>query len=285
MGAYTGELQLGTMVSLDGQVGRGLEAVAELGLRSCQLTCWAPAQRTPALARTVRGIADSLGIRISSLWAGHSGEAVWNFLRGPATIGLVPPATRAQRVAEYLQGVEFAAALGAPSLTTHVGFIPEDPSDPQYPGVVAAVRTIADACRVNGLEFWFETGQETPVTLLRTIEDVGSGNLGINLDPANLLLYGKANPVDALSVFGRHVRGMHAKDGRYPTDPRALGEEVPIGEGAVDFPRLIHALRGHGYQGYVTIEREISGLQQREDISRAIAVLRPLLAGRAAHAV
>jgi L-ribulose-5-phosphate 3-epimerase len=278
-GATDGTLALGTMVGLEPGVRAGFAAVRELGLATCQLSCWKPAQRTPALAATVRAAARELGVEISSFWAGHSGEAAWNFTRGPATIGLVPPATRAQRLGEYLQAVEFAAAIGAPSITTHIGFIPEDPADPQYAALVVAIRTITQACAAQGLEFWLETGQETPVTLMRTIGDVGRAGLGINLDPANLVLYGKANPVDALLVLGSRVRGLHAKDGRYPTDPWALGEETAIGQGVVDFPRLIAGLRAHGFSGRVTIEREISGPEQRADIIHAIALLRPLLAG------
>ncbi len=200
------------------------------------------------------------------------------FTARPATIGLVPAATRAVRVAEYVAAAAFAEAIGAPSVTTHVGFVPEDPNDANYQPTVGALRTIAAACRARGLGFWFETGQETPVTLLRAIVDIGLDNVGINLDPANLILYGKGNPVDALAVFGTHVRGVHAKDGRYPTDPMRLGVETPIGQGAVDFRALITGLKRLGYAGRVVIEREISGDQQRRDIEDAVRFLRPLLA-------
>jgi sugar phosphate isomerase/epimerase len=91
-------------------------------------------------------------------------------------------------------------------------------------------------------------------------------NLGINLDPANLLMYGKANPVDALDVFGAYVCGVHAKDGEYPTNGRELGMEKPLGQGRVNFPALIDRLTALGYSGALTIEREISGEQQIADI-------------------
>ena len=78
---------------------------------------------------------------------------------------------------------------------------------------------------------------------------MGTDNLGINLDPANLILYGKGNPVDALDVFGKYVRDMHGKDGFYPTDGKNLGEEVPVGEGKVNFPALIAKLKELGYDG------------------------------------
>jgi sugar phosphate isomerase/epimerase len=166
---------------------------------------------------------------------------------------------------------------GVPSITTHVGFIPENPSDSQYLGVVAALQDVARYCQSHDQQFWFETGQETPTTLLRTIQDVGTDNLGVNLDPANLLMYGKANPVDALDVIGRYVRGVHAKDGEYPTNGRELGSERPLGEGRVNFPILIPRLKALGYTGAITIEREVSGAAQVEGIKKARRVLEPLL--------
>jgi L-ribulose-5-phosphate 3-epimerase len=133
-------------------------------------------------------------------------------------------------------------------------------------------------CDGNGQAFWFETGQETPITLLRAIQDVGMDNLGINLDPANLLAYGKGNPVDALDILGPYVKGVHAKDGEYPTDPRELGAEKPLGEGRVDFPTLIAKLKALGYTGALTIEREITGPQQIADIKAGKVYLESILA-------
>ena len=131
---------------------------------------------------------------------------------------------------------------------------------------------------INGQMFLYETGQETPITLLRTIREVGLDNQGVNLDTANLILYGKGNPIDALDVIGPLVRGLHAKDGLYPTDPHKLGEEVPIGQGKVNFPRLIERLRELNYRGAITIEREIEGDQQIEDVRKAKAYLEGLIA-------
>ena len=162
-------------------------------------------------------------------------------------------------------------------MATHAGFLPETPNTEQYHGVVCALREVADRCKENGQYFIFETGQETPVTLRRTIEDIGTDNLGINLDPANLILYGKANPVDALDVFGEFVRDVHGKDGMYPTDGKNLGQEVPLGDGKVNFPALIKKLKEIGYDGPINIEREISGEKQIEDIKRAKAILEELV--------
>ena len=114
--------------------------------------------------------------------------------------------------------------------------------------------------------------------MLRLIHEVGTSNLGLNLDAANLILYGKANPIDALDVFGSYVRNVHVKDGLYPTDPMRLGAEVKVGEGKVRFPEFLGALNDLGYTGELIIEREISGEQQRRDIRDTVTYLKRLLA-------
>jgi sugar phosphate isomerase/epimerase len=90
-------------------------------------------------------------------------------------------------------------------------------------------------------------------------------------------MYGKANPIDALDVFGQYVKGVHAKDGEYPTNGKQLGVEKPLGEGRVNFPLLIDKLKKLNYGGALTIEREISGPQQIADIERAIKILAALI--------
>jgi len=112
---------------------------------------------------------------------------------------------------------------------------------------------------------------------VRAIQDVGLDNQGVNFDLANLILYGKANPVDAIELLGTYVQGIHAKDGLWPTNPKELGEEVPIGKGKVDFPRIFARLKELNYRGAVTIEREISGPQQVEDVRAAKAYLESLI--------
>ncbi|HWG20175.1 MAG TPA: sugar phosphate isomerase/epimerase family protein [Terracidiphilus sp.] len=202
---------------------------------------------------------------------------VWNFLRGPATIGLVPPATRAARIDALRQASDFARLLGVSQVQTHCGFIPENPGDALYSGTVEAIRTVTQHCQDNGQYFLMETGQETPTTMSRMIRDVNLSNLAVGLDTANLILYGKANPVDAVDILGPFVRSIHAKDGRWPTDPSKLGEEVLIGKGLVDFRAVFTKLHRIGYTGAVTIERETSGPQQIEDVREEKMYLEKIL--------
>jgi L-ribulose-5-phosphate 3-epimerase len=190
----------------------------------------------------------------------------WNFMQGPSTIGIVPPNTRAARIDALRQASDFAKQVGIPQVQTHCGFIPENPGDALYAQAVEAIRTVAKHCQGNGQAFLMETGQETPTTMSRAIRDVDMPNLGVGLDTANLLLYGKANPVDAVDILGPHVLSVHAKDGRWPTNPNEFGEEVLIGKGLVDFRQVFTKLHRLGYKGAISIEREISGPQQIEDV-------------------
>lgn len=272
---------LGVIVHLREGPEIALRKVRDLGFSTCQLQCWDPTLLTDAMATAVQAAATAYQVEITTIWAGLPGRTVWDFIEGPVTIGLVPEATRSERIQALKLSSDFARRLNVPSITTHVGFIPECPTDPTYPALIETLREIAEYCRQNGQEFWFETGQETPITLLRTIDDIGTGNLGINLDPANLLLYGKANPVDALDVFGRYVRGVHAKDGEYPTNGRQLGQEKPLGVGRVNFPAFIAKLKTYGYTGALTIEREITGDQQVADIKAGKQFLEDILASLA----
>ncbi|WP_409343058.1 sugar phosphate isomerase/epimerase family protein [Paenibacillus sp. MBLB4367] len=177
----------------------------------------------------------------------------------------------------FKRWVDFAVRIGAPAIITHCGFIPENMTDPAYPAVVEAIREVAEYCDRLGIGFWFETGQETPIVLLRTIERVGTSNLGINLDPANLILYGKGNPIDALDVIGGYVRNVHVKDGFYPTNGNALGREVRTGLGKVNFPLLIRLLKERGFSGELIIEREVHGEEQERDIRQTVDDLKSWL--------
>jgi sugar phosphate isomerase/epimerase len=270
-------LKLGVIVSLSRGPEEALQEVHELGLPTCQINNWNPDLFTPEMADRLTAASQRYQVEVTTIWAGGPGPNVWNFIQGPATIGLVPSQHRAERVAALKAGAEFAERVGVDTVTTHVGFIPENPGNPLYPVVLDALRQVVEHCAERGLTFCFETGQETPTTLLRVIEDLGGEHLGINLDPANLLMYGKANPVDALDVFGRYVVGVHAKDGEYPTNGRELGVEKPLGQGRVHFELLIPKLKSIGYSGALTIEREISGPQQIADIQAAIELLEKLV--------
>lgn len=245
------------------------EQLVFFGFDNCQLGSWNPKDWTDENAEMVKELCEKYGVTISAFWCGWSGPVVWDFYDGQLTLGLVPPEYRAMRVKELCDGADWAKKLGVTDVITHMGFIPENPNDPQFAPFCVAVRSVAGHLKKNDQWLLFETGQETPVTMMRCFEKVNMDNLGINLDTANLILYGRANPVDALDVFGKYVRNIHAKDGFYPTNGHSLGHEVRLGDGKVDFKALFKKLKELEYDGYVTIEREIWNEQQQPDIIHA----------------
>lgn len=255
-----------------------IRGVRDLGFSNCFLSLDKYIGNfTPPLAKQYRELLAKYEVTATAVEVVGPGPLVWDFLQGPSTIGLVPPGTRAARIDALRQAADFAKQLGVSQVQTHCGFIPEDPTDPLYPGAVRAVRAVAQHCQDNDQDFLLETGQETPTTLSRLIRDVGIANLGVGLDTANLILYGKANPVDAIDILGPHILSVHAKDGRWPTDPRQLGEEVLMGQGVVDFRKVFLKLRRWGYAGAITIERETSGVQQVEDLRQEKIFLEKIL--------
>jgi len=269
--------RLGIVITPDTHPEEELKKVHDLGLS----TCFVSTNRyDAAYGAQLKQLLERYQLEPTAVETLGPGEFVWDFMRGPATIGLVPRATRRARIDAMKRGVDLGKQIGAPLFQTHCGFIPEDPNDPLYPELVAAVKEVAQHCKGNGMRFLFETGQETPTTLMRTINDVGLDNVGVGLDTANVILYGKANPVDAAEIFGKHIYAAHAKDGKWPTDPRKLGEEVAIGQGKVDFKRVFAIMHRNGYTGAISIEREISGPKQVEDVKRGIEVLRRAIAPR-----
>jgi L-ribulose-5-phosphate 3-epimerase len=271
-------MALGLLVSPFGAPEATIRRVHDLGFSNCFLSLDGYLGGfTPAIASQMKDLLNKYEVIATTVEVVGPSPLEWNFLRGPSTIGLVPPATRAARIDALRQASDFAKLLGVSQVQTHCGFIPEDPADALYPGTVEAIRTVAQHCHENGQYFLMETGQETPTTMSRMIRDVSLPNLAVGLDTANLILYGKANPVDAVDILGPHVRSIHAKDGKWPTDPSQLGEEVLIGKGLVDFRAVFTKLHRIGYQGAVTIERETSGPQQIEDVRQEKQYLENIL--------
>ncbi|MBQ8341050.1 MAG: sugar phosphate isomerase/epimerase [Clostridia bacterium] len=246
----------------------------EMEITSCQLCIWDETLFTPEAADAVKAALASTDFKVTAVWGGWGGPCEWNFSYGPSTIGLVPAAYRESRLNALKKASDFAEMIGVDRVITHVGFIPENPDHPDFAGTVGALRNLCRYMKAKNQYFLFETGQETPVTMLRTIEAIGYDNVGINFDTANLILYGKANTLDALDVFGQYVMETHIKDGFYPTNGMALGKEAPAGQGKANLPAVVKKLDELGFNGAFTIEREISGDQQIADIKMARDLLR-----------
>ena len=195
------------------------------------------------------------------------------------TVGFIPESTRELREARTLAVADFANAIGVKSVACHVGFVPEDQSDANYIAVRELVRRVCDHCAKYGQSFVLETGQEPAATLLEFFNDVNRPNLGINFDPANMILYGTGDPIEALGVLGKHVMSVHAKDGDWPPagKPGALGTERPLGQGSVGMPRFVAKLKEIGFTGPMNVEREVDNQAQRlADMAMGIQLLNGL---------
>lgn len=260
--------RLGLVTKLHGDAKGQIAAVRGFGLDVCHLSVYRPDYLTEANRAIIMAEAKAHDVEITAMWAGYPGKVVWDLIDGPITTGLVPVEMRAERSAIIKRSADVAASMGISEIITHLGFVPEDLHDARYKSLIPVIRDIAAHLKASGQVFCFETGQETPVTLLRTIEDIAMDNVGVNFDPANLLLYGKGNPVDALPLLGPHIRSVHAKDGFYPKDGRHLGEEKPVGDGQVDFPRFLDGLAAIGYRGPLCIECDLAEEQRPAAIEK-----------------
>jgi len=221
----------------------------------------------------------SAGFTLHTLFGVYNGESYANIPAVQESVGFVPAATRAERELRSLAIVDLAAEMGVPGFATHIGFVPDDSGSADYAAVLALVRRIADHAARHNISFALETGQETAESLLAFLVAVERDNVGVNFDPANMILYGTGDPVEALEVVGPHVISVHAKDGNWPAAgaPGTLGVEMPLGDGAVDFPAFLTILRKFGYDGPLFIEREAEDRAMRlRDIAKGRAFLAAL---------
>jgi sugar phosphate isomerase/epimerase len=272
---------IGVFASIDAGLGVKLEVVRELGIPTIHLHAPQKSTRTQEQADAFLAKLDEYGIRISVVFAGFEGESYADIPTVKRTIGLVPPESRAARTQEMIEIADFARVLGVDAVALHLGFIPEEASDALYGDVVEVTREVCDHCKKNGQRLHLETGQETADGLLQFIGEVGRDNLFINFDPANMILYGSGEPIEALRKVGHLVRSVHCKDAKWAANPgKEWGAEVPLGTGDVGMENFLRTLAELGYDGPLTIEREIPEEPQRQkaEIGQGVALLNELKA-------
>jgi sugar phosphate isomerase/epimerase len=270
---------LGVFASIDAGFGVRLEVAHELGVPTIQLHAPHRATRTPENAKKFLARLNELGITITVVFGGFEGESYADIPTVSRTVGLVPPETRKARTAEMKEIADFARVLGVGAVGLHLGFVPHDAADPLYPEVVAVAQDLCDHCKKNGQNLHLETGQESADALLQFLGDVARDNLFVNFDPANMILYGSGDPIEALRKVGRYVRSVHCKDARWAAKPGLeWGAEVPLGKGDVGMETFLRTLNELGYAGPLTIEREISQepARQKEEIGHGIRLLNEL---------
>ncbi len=269
-------MRIGCLVNLQKDVKESFREALELGFRSGQLVVWDLILYTPEVAREILDLCQKENFELTAVWCGWSGPVHWGYPDMYHSLGLVPPYMRAQRVSELLKGAEFAHLLGVRDVVTHIGYFPDDPFDANHVEIVQCVRLIGQTLARRGQRFLFETGEELPVTLLQLMRETGLDNLGVNFDPANLMMSGRANSLDALRMFRGCLYGVHAKDGRYPdvANGKVKGTQTPLGEGETQFREIVRMLKEFGYEGDITIEREIEDpVARRRDIAQAKCLL------------
>ncbi|MEX2119918.1 MAG: sugar phosphate isomerase/epimerase family protein [Pirellulales bacterium] len=272
---------IGVFASIDAGLGVKLEVARELDVPTIQLHAPAKATRTPQQAEGFLKRLDEAGITLTAVFGGFEGESYADIPTVIKTIGLVPPETRAARTREMKEISDFARLLGCDVVALHLGFVPHDSRDPLYTEVLTVTREVCDHCRGNGQALHLETGQEPADTLLRFIQDVERDNLFINFDPANMILYGSGEPIEALRKVGRYVRSVHCKDATWAKRPgQEWGAEVPLGKGDVGMEKYLSTLAAIGYSGPLTIEREIAQEPERQksEIGQALRLLEELKA-------
>ena len=271
--------QIGVFTSIDAGLGVDLNVANELGIPTIQIHAPAQANRNQASADSILERLGEHGISITAVFGGFEGESYAGIPTVVETVGLVPKNTRAARLAEMKEISDFAKMLGCSVIGLHLGFVPHDTADPDYAEIVSITVDLCEHAAANGQAVHLETGQETAEALVQFISDTKCDNLFVNFDPANMILYGAGDPIEALGLLGALVRSCHCKDAKWATNPgKEWGEETKLGDGDVGMKRFLETLDKIGYAGPLTIEREIpqSPIQQKDEVGFAVNLLKQL---------
>lgn len=267
---------IGVFASVDAGLGVAWNVIAELRVPTIQLHAPHRGKRNQASAEAFRAQLDEMDVRCTAVFGGFDGESYADIPTVVRTVGLVPESSRLSRLKEMIEISDFANWLGCDTIALHLGFIPHDSSSDSYADIVDVTRRLCDHCKRHSQFLHLETGQETAEGLLEFIDQVARENLKINFDPANMILYGTGEPIEALRKVGPHVRSVHCKDGTWSDEPgETWGAEVPLGTGDVGMENYLRMLKEIGYEGPLTIEREIpqDPDRQKAEIGKAIELL------------
>jgi sugar phosphate isomerase/epimerase len=270
-------MPIGLMVHVADEVTSALDKVKSLDIPTAQVLFVVEQWLDRSKWAKAREQLQSHEVKVTAMFVGFAEESYADIPTIQEHVGLVPDKYRDARTEKMLVMSDFAKQLGIKELAAHIGFVPEERDSPSYKAVRGAMRNICDYLYDNDRQvFALETGQETAVALHGFIHDCNRMNLGVNFDPANMILYGSGNPIEALDLLGHHLFSVHCKDGKWPQQPGTLGTEFPLGEGEVGMENYVAKLKEVGYTGPLTIEREISGEQQLKDVARAKQLLERL---------
>lgn len=270
---------LGVFTSIGLGLGLSLEVLHQLKIPTIHLHTPPKTERTPAHVASLVERLRSIDVEATCVFAGFTGESYADIPTVRSTVGLLPLESRAERVAELHEIIDFASQLKVAAVGLHLGFVPHDTSDAGYEPLVEVTRDVCDYALGNDQAIHLETGQEPAGVLLDFLSEVNRSNLFVNFDPANMILYGCGEPLEALAEIGHYVHSVHCKDAKWSDRPgETWGTEVPLGEGAVDWSGFLQILDDIGYTGPLTIEREIPQDPERQlaEIGHAARMLTQL---------
>ena len=270
---------IGVFTSIDAGLGVNLDVAHDLGIPTIQLHAPQEHSRTKERADAFLSRIRELDIELTCVFGGFDGESYADIETVERTVGLVPPDSRGKRLAEMKEISDFSRLLGCDVVGLHLGFVPHDVDSQHYQDIVDVTRDLCGYVAGNGQSLHLETGQETAAALVRFMDDTECDNLFVNFDPANMILYGTGEPIEALEMIGKRVRSVHCKDAVWAENPgEEWGEEVPLGQGDVDIRKYLSTLLAIGYEGPLTIEREIPQEPERQkaEIKYAAELLQSL---------
>jgi len=284
------DLEVGLMFWGERTPVKTIRAVKALGLKTGHLGLASHVPLAGAGAEW-HAAAEQEDFAITHIWAAFEGESYADKSTIERTVGFIPPGTRAAREERAKRIIDTGAAMGVGIFACHIGFVPDDESSADFVAVRDMVRRLCDHAAQYGMTFALETGQESAEAMMHFIKASERENLKINFDPANMILYGTAEPIGALEKMAPEIISVHVKDGNWPTpgDKTGLGVEMPLGQGAVGMEAFVAKLKEIGYKGTLAIEREVAldqdmddrhkeGLSHLDDIRQAIALMERLRA-------
>jgi len=247
------------------------------GVRRVQLAL-DPLREAPGVWGETAALFRQNGVTIVSGMFGCVGEDYTTLQTIRDTCGIAPDATWEQNWTNIRATAALARELGLKLVTFHAGFLPHDEQDPGFAKMLRRLSETADAFQTAQLALGLETGQETAPALARLLQQLKRPNVGVNFDPANMILYDKGDPIAALQTLGPWLRQVHIKDARRTRVPGTWGEEVVVGTGEVNWPAFFTTLERLNFKGDFVIERE-AGNQRVADVRTAREVI--ARAGRA----
>jgi L-ribulose-5-phosphate 3-epimerase len=264
-------MEIGLVFWTEESAAKTVAYLKSFGLRVGQLGVPPAIDCGKALEGWKAALPDS-GVTLTSAVCCYEGEDYSDLEKVHESVGFTTPKYREERIARTREIAELAHGLGIGAVSCHIGFIPADRTDSLYEELRDVTRRLCDVCAEYKQDFVLETGQESAQVLLGFIADVERSNLKVNFDPANMVLYGSGDPIEALGMLREHVLSVHCKDGRSPVAGSGLlGSEVRLGDGEVDFPAFLAQLKNIGYAGPLTIEREEPDLETKNaDVRIAI---------------